>query len=106
MRSKDLRASYADANRKSYDTAVNIGSQHFLKPSGQLVDVRGIQKARNIPRDGRIAACGSFFTVVGCDGAVRLYDTEASIGIAFRFCFCFCFVQLKSCEMTQLREGE
>ena len=93
MRSQDLRASYADAHRKSYDTAANIGSQNLLKPTGQLVDVKSIQKARNIPRDGRIAACGSFFTVVGCDGAVRLYDTEASIGIAFRFCFCFVQVE-------------
>ena len=90
---KVSRASYVDTNRKSYDseTNQNLDLQNFLKPTRQLVDPKGIQregememkKARNVPRDGRIAACGTFFAVVGCDGAVRLYDTEASLGIAF-----------------------
>ena len=40
-----------------------------------------MERMKEMPRDGRIAACGVFFTVVGTDGAVRLYDTEATIGI-------------------------
>jgi hypothetical protein len=33
------------------------------------------------PRDGRIACCGDYVMVVGSDGASRLYDIEAALGI-------------------------
>ena len=41
---------------------------------------------REVPRDGRIASgsgsssVSNYFTVIGSDGAIRLYDSEASIG--------------------------
>ena len=56
---------------------------NFLKPTGHFLDEKEMEReqARKVPpRDGRIAVCGSYFAVIGGDGAVRLYDSEASIG--------------------------
>ena len=48
---------------------------------------------REVPRDGRIASSSgsgsgsNYFTVIGSDGAIRLYDSEASIG---KYLSCSC----------------